>query len=179
MEKSIKIIDNFLPAVLAHSIWIMARQGKYVKNNADVYCYNGSDNVPREKWRYTVEPDQRFETELVDNILNIIQGYNVDNVYYNYSTFTDVDHIHTDIAPGLNGLTALYYCNLHWNREYGGETFFYSDDLTEISKVVEYIPNRLVIFDGTIPHTAKQPTIAAPYGRYTLAVKLTKVNNES
>lgn len=48
-------------------------------------------------------------------------------------------------------ITVLYYCNLKWDYDDGGETIF-CDDTGEPEIAVGFKPNRLLIFDSTIPH---------------------------
>lgn len=174
MEKSIKLYDDFLPATLMHGIWITATKENYKKENQDLVSDYGITNTPRPKWRANLNVGNSIIDEFVDNVLKVSTYKKVAAVYYNYSTFSDVDLIHTDTAVSVESETALYYCNLNWSREFGGETFFYDYEQKELNQVIEYKPNRLIIFDGRIPHCARPPTIAATQGRYTLAVKLMK-----
>lgn len=69
----------------------------------------------------------------------------------------------------------LYYPNLEWKREWGGETMFYTMDNKEIEMAVEYRPNRLVVFDGEHPHSVRPPTSHAPFFRFTLSMFFGKV----
>lgn len=174
MEKNIKLYDDFLPATLMHGIWITATKENYKKENLDLVGDYGITNIPRPKWRANLNVGNPIVDEFVKSVLEVSVYKNVAGVYYNYSTFSDVDLIHTDAAPNIECETALYYCNLNWSREFGGETFFYDYEQKELNQVIEYKPNRLIIFDGKIPHCARPPTIAATHGRYTLAVKLVK-----
>jgi|TARA_R100000030_G_scaffold71811_1_gene55324 Rps23 Pro-64 3,4-dihydroxylase Tpa1-like proline 4-hydroxylase len=76
-------------------------------------------------------------------------------------------------APGENpyfhkdgrGITFLYYANMEWDLQNGGETQFYIDGNI---LGVPAIPNRLVMFDGMIPHRA---TSFRNGHRFTIAIK--------
>ena len=76
-------------------------------------------------------------------------------------------------APGENpyfhedgrGITFLYYANTEWNLQNGGETQFYIDGNI---LGVPAVPNRLVMFDGMIPHRA---TSFRNGHRFTIAIK--------
>lgn len=49
----------------------------------------------------------------------------------------------------------LHYSNCSWNPEWGGETLFYKDNGKDVLDCNPYVPNRGVIFDGSILHTIK------------------------
>ncbi len=83
----------------------------------------------------------------------------------NLSVPSDTNFIHTH----LNQLVGVYYVNLHWKPEWAGETLFFNDEMTDIIKASVYKPNRLVVFDGSIPHTIRPQAFSAPHYRLTLA----------
>ena len=60
---------------------------------------------------------------------------------------SETPYFHTD----GKGITFLYYPNLEWNLQDGGETQFYVDGNI---LGVPPAPNRLVMFDGEIVHRA-------------------------
>jgi hypothetical protein len=60
--------------------------------------------------------------------------------------------IHGD-SNDKNKLTVLFHANYNWDTSWGGENLFYNDFVTDISKAVQYVPGRLVIFDSRIPHS--------------------------
>ena len=59
-------------------------------------------------------------------------------------------------------LSLLYYVNLHWQSDWGGETIFAADD-GEPEIIVPYKPGRIVIFDSKIPHRATFVSPEAPW----------------
>tara|TARA_R100000458_G_C8214553_1_gene200927 strand:- start:65 stop:586 length:522 start_codon:yes stop_codon:yes gene_type:complete len=77
-------------------------------------------------------------------------------------------HVHED------EIVALYYCNLTWQPEWGGETLFYKDDKRDILLSNPYVPNRLIIFDGKIAHTIKAQNILGPSYRFTISLFFNK-----
>ena len=79
----------------------------------------------------------------------------IQQVRINLSTLHDVNRIHVD---GRGSKTLLYYPNLKWEFEWGGHTVFLDDDLTDVEHCCVYKPGRLVLFDGSIPHTIFSPT---------------------
>ena len=73
-------------------------------------------------------------------------------------------HVHPD------QLVALYYVNITWNPEWGGETLFYEKDRKTIKLASPYVPNRLMIFDGKVPHTIKSQNLLGPSCRFTISI---------
>jgi len=71
-------------------------------------------------------------------------------------------------------LTALYYPNPIWKPEWNGETVFYTSK-GEIEKAISYYPNQLVVFDSTLLHSSRAPSILFPDIRVTIAFKLVDV----
>jgi len=71
-------------------------------------------------------------------------------------------------------LSFLYYTNKFWNKDWGGTLRLYNEmqqgldgrqehiDNHQIAEV-EFKPNRLIIFDGRIPHGADAPSPSARY----------------
>ena len=52
--------------------------------------------------------------------------------------------------------------NREWKHEWGGETILLGDDAQEIEYCCPYKPGRIIIFDSTIPHSARQQSFATP-----------------
>lgn len=82
----------------------------------------------------------------------------------------DVNFIH--IHP--NQIVALYYSNLTWDPQWGGESLFYEDNKRDIRLSSPYVPNRLLIFDGSIPHTIKAQNLSGPSYRFTTSLFFNK-----
>lgn len=98
-------------------------------------------------------------------------GFDIARMYVNAYTYGDCPTIHVDHdAPG--NYTVLYYANEEWKAEWSGETVFYSPRRDEIVKAVVPHPGRIAVFDGRVPHVAREPNRIAPVVRYTIAMKL-------
>tara|TARA_B100000085_G_scaffold152675_1_gene138747 strand:- start:454 stop:1218 length:765 start_codon:yes stop_codon:yes gene_type:complete len=80
---------------------------------------------------------------------------------------------HNDCAPDCDwNLSFLYYLNQFWNPNWGGDLRVYNEnigsgvaedmDKHEIGRI-EFKPNRLLLFDGRIPHGAEAPKPSARY----------------
>ena len=77
---------------------------------------------------------------------------------------THIEHTHH------NEDVVVYYVNTTWNRTWAGETLFYSADGVELETAVEYVPNRLVFFNGEHPHTIRPPSFEASFYRFTVSL---------
>ena len=130
------------------------------------YSYGESDNgdgfmtgmvhdIPETEFVYKL-----FRKKLLDKcpFLSEMKLY---RMYINCFAPCENPYFHTD----GNGLTFLYYVNDDWNLQDGGETQFYVDG--NIYGITP-IPNRLVMFDGMIPHRA---TSFRNRHRFTIAIK--------
>jgi SM-20-related protein len=109
--------------------------------------------------RQTVErlfPDERFSDH---------------RAYVNCSVYGDGYYTHRDCATHEPHVTALYYANMEWQPDWGGETIYY-DDGEDAEIVVMPRPGRLVIARGAILHRGNVPTRVCYEERYTLAYKL-------
>jgi Rps23 Pro-64 3,4-dihydroxylase Tpa1-like proline 4-hydroxylase len=96
---------------------------------------------------------------------DMLAGKQVLRATINLSVPSDTNFIHTHIDQ----LVGVYYLNLHWKPEWAGETLFYNDTMTEIIQSSMYTPNRMVVFNGSIPHTIRPQAFSAPHYRLTLA----------
>jgi len=66
--------------------------------------------------------------------------------------------IHVDSDSALN-ISFLYYNNETWKPEWGGQLHFYEGEKGNEKKIasIDFVPNRLLLFDGRIPHQADAP----------------------
>jgi len=82
-------------------------------------------------------------------------------------------HADCDTNDSWN-LSFLYYYNTYWNPEWGGTLRLYDEPQQGLEgrnehiknhqiAEVEFVPNRLVMFDGRIPHGADAPNETARY----------------
>ena len=73
--------------------------------------------------------------------------------------------------------TLLYYPMLEWDRDWGGETVYYTKGYGEISGAVRPLPNRAVFFESTIPHLGRAPERSFLGLRVTVAFKLRAITS--
>jgi hypothetical protein len=116
--------------------------------------------------------EQMISLPLNEAYKDIIKQLDVDiifseayiNVYSSDSVC--VSHIDSNVF----GLTFLYYPNLNWDINHGGETMFFNEE-SEVAFTSKYKPNRLLVFDARLKHLAKTPTTISEDFRYTIAHK--------
>ena len=100
-------------------------------------------------------------------------GMRIDNVRINLSTLSDNNRIHVDntLHKAAYCRTLLYYFNMEWKIEWGGGLLITDDNMKEIEATISYVPGRVIILDGTIPHCISAPTNLAPSYRFSLAIQ--------
>jgi|TARA_X000001388_G_scaffold43825_1_gene30930 Rps23 Pro-64 3,4-dihydroxylase Tpa1-like proline 4-hydroxylase len=162
---TIKTYDNFFPNDHSQKIF------NFVINS-----------VYKIGWRDSEEPQHRSylniyssfsekevaEVKILEPILKKIKlsKKHYDKCIVNLIKPLDVNFIH--MHP--DQLVALYYVNITWNPEWGGETLFYEKDRKTIKLASPYVPNRLMIFDGKVPHTIKSQNLLGPSCRFTISI---------
>jgi hypothetical protein len=132
------------------------------------YSYGESDdiNLPVTGMISNVESSEIIYTLLQKRLhekcpfLNSMKLY---RFYINCFSPNELPYFHTD----GEGLTFLFYINIddQWSIQEGGETQFYLDN--NIYGILP-LPNRLVMFDGMIPHRAMS---FRNNHRFTIAIK--------
>lgn len=98
--------------------------------------------------------------------------------YVNSAIYGDSYYIHRDCPEHSNNVTVLYYANLIWQPDWGGETLFYKDD-NDAVLAVSPRPGRVVVSRGAILHRATVPTQDCYEARLTIAYKLDSVASPS
>lgn len=91
----------------------------------------------------------------------------LNNVYAASMRYGDHSRIHKDYGCP-NCVTFLYYGNLHWDPNWGGETIFYNDRMDALYAVTPK-PGRLVAFNAQIFHRTGVPARDCSSSRYGLS----------
>jgi len=97
----------------------------------------------------------------------------IDNLAFvvvNLTKPCDPNFIHTH----SDQFACVYYINPTWQKDWAGETLFFNQTKTEVIQTSLYEPNKLVIFDGSIPHTIRAQNITGPSYRFTLTLIFNK-----
>lgn len=169
--REIFICDNIIDELMVKQVGTLVRTLHYVrkeKSRPGVPGLAAVSDIPAERiatdpfllsLRQAVErlfPDERFSDQ---------------RAYVNCSIFGDSYYLHRDCAIEDKHVTALYYANLEWQPDWGGETIYYNDD-DDGEIAITPRPGRLVIARGAILHRGTVPARACYEERYTLAYKL-------
>lgn len=85
-------------------------------------------------------------------------------VIANLSTSSSVHLSHSHPEP----LVILYYANTEWKEDWEGETMFF-DENGEVEFTSRYVPGRILMFDGSSPHTIRAQSVAGPHYRFTVS----------
>ena len=180
-KRNIFVLDNYFEIGKSEDLFEYARNSYFQCLNAD-HDLN-STGVFDSKWRCNLTDqnvkDIGLSTDIAKDIFKIpfknIKELLVNNHYINYSDTFTIDRMHVDttvVKPNEGSYyTMLIYAQSQWHYDWGGETKFYNNDLTEITLTVIPKPGRIVIFDGRIPHSASAPNRLAKEPRYTYAIK--------
>lgn len=107
---------------------------------------------------------------------SLLQGHRLIRCYANGHTYGSDGTVHTDTTLP-NVYTCIYYPHQNWNPDWGGETMFFNDDKTDVIDCVYPRPNRMVTFDGRIPHVARGVSRLCPVLRVTLMFKTDMQND--
>ncbi|MBS2016739.1 MAG: 2OG-Fe(II) oxygenase [Deltaproteobacteria bacterium] len=90
--------------------------------------------------------------------------------YCNLIVYGDMTFPHRDCEPEQSDVTALYYVNTEWKKEWAGETLYYDAD-GNTALAVNPRPGRLVLFRGGIEHNTGIPSRTCFESRLTVACK--------
>jgi|TARA_B100000085_G_C18452633_1_gene475535 hypothetical protein len=163
------VIDDLLPLEQQIRLYIEACNLPYHLvggNRLDI-----QDRKPNKPLAYI---DQHWIDEFFP--VDLLSDYVSDKIfqaYINCGIHSENPDVHVD-SSDKGDKTLLYYMNREWKHEWGGETILLSDDVKEIEYITPYRPGRIIIFDSTIPHAARQQSFAAPTYRFTLAIKFNR-----
>jgi len=104
------------------------------------------------------------------------QEYNLHTVQLNGQSVAQNGTVHIDNTPNIGDRTLMVFFNYKWKKEWGGNFQLleeYEND-SKILKDVEYVPGRVILFDGGIPHRGLAPL--EPYViRKSLVYRMNKI----
>jgi len=169
--RDLYICDDFLPPQMVRAVGQILPRLPYArleKSRPDTPVSGAmADILPT---TYTVEPFF-LEMRRIGEELFAGDRFEVERVYVNNAVHSDTYFPHRDSPPESKNVTVLYYGNLIWQPDWGGETIFYNDE-GDAEIAVSPRPNRVVVSRGAILHKAGVPSGAYSGERYTIAYKL-------
>jgi|TARA_R110002020_G_scaffold32396_1_gene99649 Rps23 Pro-64 3,4-dihydroxylase Tpa1-like proline 4-hydroxylase len=165
----IKIIDDFFPNDQSQKIF------QFILKSSYLIGWDDSDEPQHRAYPSIYSSYSREEVDRIKVLPPILKKLQLSEKHYqkciiNLTKPMDVNfiHMHSD------QIVALYYANITWNPEWGGETIFYKKDRKTVDLCNPYTPNRLVIFDGKVPHTIKSQNLIGPAYRFTMSLFFNK-----
>jgi SM-20-related protein len=87
-----------------------------------------------------------------------LKGHEPLRIYANAHTYGVEGYVHTDNKDTENYFTTIYYAHPVWDKNWSGDTVFYTSDGQDIIKSVYPKPGRVVTFHGAMPHCARGPS---------------------
>jgi|TARA_B100001996_G_C18639865_1_gene585217 hypothetical protein len=158
-----------LPQARIDQILAPTKEGAELRKSLCPDCGNGKVVLPEDN----IVKVLFDETNRMNNFNSWIdpEKYYFQNHYVNLGLVNDSHNIHVDAPKPGHGKTVLIYPNKEWKPEWGGETVFYEEDMKELVYLNPYVPGRILIFDGSIPHCAKPQALRGPKYRFTIAMK--------
>jgi Rps23 Pro-64 3,4-dihydroxylase Tpa1-like proline 4-hydroxylase len=103
------------------------------------------------------------------------EPYKLETIQVNGQSMGQNGTTHIDNAHNDGRKTLMVFINFKWQKEWGGEFHLLEkyNNNSKIVKNIEYIPGRIILFDGNIPHRGLAPT--KPYIiRKSLVFRLSK-----
>ncbi len=171
-EIDIKVWDNIIDSDF------LKEYVEYIKHRDGYWQFSGA-GVAKEAtiWFRDLgecELTQKLYKEyIVPRLSADIEDFNtiqVNRVYANAQGSANRSDIHVD-AHYHGCYSILLYANLHWPKEFEGETIFYTED-EELYGAVLPKPGRVVVFDGSIPHIGRPPHPEVNGNRITVVYKM-------
>jgi len=135
--------------------------------------------ITPQEWSYYIQ--DASTSKYLDILANSqpfkdIKGRAVHKSVINCDTIADSHTIHTHLEQDV----ILYYINTEWKDSWAGETFFYDENGENVVYTSPYTPNRMISFDGKIPHRFNGPSPTAPKYRFSVSTFLwTKEHEEA
>jgi hypothetical protein len=169
-NKQIDVFDDVFPLE-----WRVTAS-QFIKSSKFTIGWGDSPVPERQQYdhfihsEFNAEDTERFgimkHINQYPEITKLVDGLDLKFSMVNLANMSDVNFVHAHPQKKV----MLYYVNLVWNEGSHGETQFYSEDIKSIQYTTPYVPGRLVVFDGDIPHTIRPQSIMGPKYRFTFAM---------
>lgn len=109
-------------------------------------------------------PNKSFDPIIKDLYLHltknvISQNFDLISSHLNGQFIGQKGSCHIDSKPNSKSYTLMVFINYKWKKEWGGEFQLLKKckDNIEVTHSIEYIPGRVILFDGSIPHRGLDP----------------------
>jgi len=187
IDNRVFVFDDYLPRTLHHWVDSYIKTQNFWSKTNEVRGDSPTGLPHHSLWGATffrkdyeldtdVSPRQTYMAKWLDRKIQTDFGFKWVRLQYmglNSQTMGQDGTCHMDAdRDDAYSLSFLYYTNTFWNPNWGGALRLYSEqfysgikedmDEFEIGRV-DFKPNRLLIFDGRIPHGAEAPHPKARY----------------
>lgn len=114
-------------------------------------------------------PSLEKSPKTISSVYNFIikelvqSSFNLESIALNGQSLGQNGTTHIDSYYNTGYRTLMVFINHKWQKEWGGEFQLLenNNNKAKIIKTIEYVPGRIIIFDGNIPHRGLAPTV--PY----------------
>ena len=153
----IKVIDNVFDEKEIDFFY-----GEFRDNMTWAFRGGAFDESNWRKFHMFLKKDNSTHSKLFDksnelfkkNLPSFSKTHELKSSYASGYLYGTHHQIHTDYKKDT-GFTIMFYLNKIWDISYGGETIFINN-IGDITNSVIPKPARVVIFDGGIPHAARE-----------------------
>lgn len=122
-------------------------------------------NTNHRKLSIDLQKKEKIDRILFDKADEILKTYNLKEfvkfrrAYASGMTHGTIHNLHVDDGfHNLNEIfTIMFYLNKEWDVTFAGETIFYYADNETIQSILPK-PGRVILFDGAVPHLARDPS---------------------
>lgn len=172
-NKEIHIFDNILQSAQRLHIYNFIRNSAYTMNSGPT---TNLENLHEQGLSCFLNYEDVHNLQIFDFMNEEIKSYadplNCTRAFILLENHKYYTRYHTD---GLKfQWTMLYYANMEWDKDWGGETLFTNENYDEIEYAVMYKPGRFVLFDSTIPHKGSLSSIDSSQFRTIVSMNFDK-----
>ena len=157
----IKVFDNKVPYHVQSDVYNFI-----INSTFELKGWQDRNDIEKFDLHSKWSIDDIRNSKLYPYIDNIQSFDNFDYCMVNLTKPGDHYYTHTH-GEGSN--IVLYYANLEWQDGWAGETLFY-DDQRNCKMAYDYVPGRLLMFDGTEPHSIRPQSFSGPQYRFKVSV---------
>jgi Rps23 Pro-64 3,4-dihydroxylase Tpa1-like proline 4-hydroxylase len=169
-NKKIYIFDDVYTQIEKKQFYYFAKDSLYKtdgKSNYEMTNETGSFLVSKFSSQ-DVNDFKIFDNNSIakSNIFNLVKEKIPMRYWILLNNLSTKVYYHIDLnSSNIPSMSFLYYLNLEWKKEWGGETIF-ADDNENSEIAIDFVPGRIVLFDSSIPHKSSYVSHDAPW-RYT------------
>jgi hypothetical protein len=174
--KQIKVWDNIINHATGEFFFQYARNSAYRLGWGDGY----TDEHRKYQYLHCALTNEEAASSMVLNavgqseIKDHLGDLSLSKAIVNLSTPSDVHFPHTH----SDKFVLLYYVNPIWRAQWYGETLFWDESATNIELALPYTPRRLVLFEGSTPHSIRPQSRDCESHRFTYAMFFDKEKGE-